>query len=72
VRVAVSREEHHLEKQHTRRPHAGTAAKPWQDEFADHGLDLKEQEGTQQTDEAKNIDHGLVGDEAGGCFEAQA
>jgi hypothetical protein len=46
VRVAVSREEHHLEKQHTRRPHAGTAAKPWQDEFADHGLDLKEQEGT--------------------------
>ena len=46
VRIAVAAEEHHLEKQHARRPHSGTAAKPRQNELADHGLHLEEQKRT--------------------------
>lgn len=44
VRVAVSREQHHLEKQHASGPYPGTSTEPWQDELADHGLDLEKQE----------------------------
>ncbi len=54
VRVTVSREKHHLKKQHARGPHSGTATKPWQDEFAGHGLDLEQQESTQQANKKKH------------------
>jgi hypothetical protein len=32
-----------LEKQHGRGPHCGTATKPWEDLFAEQGLNLKQQ-----------------------------
>jgi hypothetical protein len=41
--IQVAQAQQGLKKQHGRGPHGGTAAKPWQDLFAQQGLHLKEQ-----------------------------
>ena len=43
MRVDVAPEEDGLKEQETRRPHAGPATKPRQDEFPDQRLDGKKQ-----------------------------
>ncbi len=46
--IGIAGKQHDLEEQHAGRPHTRTAAEPWEDELADHGLNLKEQKGTEQ------------------------
>ena len=55
--VTVAPEKNHLKKQHARRPHPGTPAKPWQNKFADHRLDLKQEKRPEKTHEAENDVH---------------
>ena len=42
--ISISRDKHGLEKQQARGPHAGSAAEPGQNIFADKRLDLEQQE----------------------------
>jgi hypothetical protein len=41
--IQVAQAQEGLEKQHGRGPNGRTSAKPWQDLFADQGLNLKQQ-----------------------------
>jgi hypothetical protein len=41
--IQVAHAQEGLEKQHGRGPNCGTATKPWQDLFAEQGLNLKQQ-----------------------------
>jgi hypothetical protein len=43
VGVGIPAREQDLKEQHGRRPHCRCAAKPRENEFTDHGLDLKKQ-----------------------------
>ena len=52
MRVGVAGQQHALEKQQTGGPHAGRAAEPRQDVFADEWLDLEQEERPSENGEA--------------------
>ena len=56
--VGVTGKQHELKKQHAGRPNPWTTTEPGQDELADHRLNLKEQEGTEQAQQRKLQIHG--------------
>jgi hypothetical protein len=56
--IAVAAKEHDLEEQHARRPYPRTAAEPWQNEFADDGLDLKQEKSAEQAQQGELQKHG--------------
>ena len=48
VRIDVTAEQQHLEKEHAHRPHRGAPPEPRKDHLGDKGLHLEEQEGAQE------------------------
>jgi hypothetical protein len=53
VRINIASTQHALKEQHRSCPNRGAAAKPRQDELADHGLDLKQQKCTAKNGQRK-------------------
>ena len=58
VSIGVTPQQHQLEEQQGRGPDARCGAKPGQDVLADHGLDLKQQEGAEKDRHREEPDPG--------------
>ena len=61
MRIQIAQAQQGLEKQHGRGPNCGTAAKPWQDLFAQQGLNLKQQKSTGEYRQRKRQETPRIG-----------
>ena len=53
MRVRISTEQQHLKDEHAHGPDGWRAAEPWQNEFCQQRLNLKQQKGTREDGDCK-------------------